>query len=120
MKSEIVRIGICFCFVIAGCSKQESAVRITAEQPPKAAKETPKTRVEPVFYNGKTYQVTLAPNKQGYDMRVAGMGAAQQKDAEAVSKSSLGYFACKDSQQVKVTAKAVFDSGLWRMSAQCV
>jgi lipopolysaccharide export system protein LptC len=100
---------------LAACS--EPQVRITNERP--AAKQVP-ARSEPVFYNGKTYQLDFSPKGSGvYDMAVSGMSAKQQKDAEAVATSSLGYFACPDGQRGKLQTKPAYSNAKWRMQAKC-
>ena len=51
----------------------------------------PKARSEPIFYNGKTYQLDFGPASGGaYDMVVSGMSSKQKKDAVAVATSALG------------------------------
>jgi hypothetical protein len=52
-------------------------------------------------------------------MTVSGMTAKQQKDAEAVATSSLGYFACPEGQRGKLQNKPSFASAKWRMQAKC-
>ena len=86
---------------------------------PQAA-PAPAARSEPVFYNGKTYRLDFGPRGGGvYDMTVSGMTAKQQKDAEAVATSSLGYFACPEGQRGKLQNKPSFASAKWRMQAKC-
>jgi hypothetical protein len=109
---------------LAACTSRDSSVRVTAQAPVKpvvkASPAVPQTRTEPVFYNGKTYQLHFSPAGPGaYSMTVSGMSARQAKDAEAVATSSLRYFACKEGFTGKLTAKPSFDSGIWRMTARC-
>ncbi|MGA7268679.1 MAG: hypothetical protein WBX21_13060, partial [Aestuariivirga sp.] len=74
-----------------GCSGSDSNVRITNDKPQVAV---PKARSEPIFYNGKTYQLDFGPASGGaYDMVVSGMSSKQKKDAVAVATSALGYYA---------------------------
>jgi hypothetical protein len=52
-------------------------------------------------------------------MSVSGMTSKQQKDAEAVATSSLGYFACPDGQKGKLQSKPAYKDAKWRMQARC-
>jgi hypothetical protein len=52
-------------------------------------------------------------------MTISGMSAKQQKDAEAVATSSLGYFACPEGQRGKLTTNPAYSGGKWRMQARC-
>jgi hypothetical protein len=80
-----------------------------------------KTRSEPIFYNGKTYQLDFAWLESAgvFDMKVGGMGAKQQNDAVAVATSSLGYFACPEGQKGRLTNAPKYDGGKWLMQARC-
>ncbi len=80
------------------------------------------SRSEPVFYNGKTYQLdyTYTKSSRAFDMRVSGMGPKQPKDAEAVATSGLRYFACPDGQSGQMTGAPSYASGVWNVQAKCV
>jgi hypothetical protein len=110
-------------FALAACTSQDSGVRVTAQVPVKPtpkAPAVPQTRTEPVFYNGKTYQLHFSPAAPGtYAMTVSGMSAGQKKDAEAVATSSLRYFACKEGHAGKLTDTPRYESSIWRMTARC-
>jgi hypothetical protein len=113
---------ISLAFGLAACTAQQPNVRVTTQAPtkpvPKAA--VPQTRTEPVFYNGKTYQLHFSPAGAGlYAMTVSGMSVKQAKDAEAVATSSLRYFACKEGFTGKLTSKPSYESAIWRMTARC-
>jgi hypothetical protein len=104
---------------LSACSQSPSVVRITNE--PAVAQVQAKPRSEPVFYNGKIYQLDFAPDSGGgYAMSVSGMSAKQEKDAVAITTSSLRYFACKDSQTSKLISKPVYDANKWKLLAHCV
>ena len=104
--------------VLAACSNDPS-VRITSGKP-KAAAPAPTARSEPIFYNGKTYRLDFSPKSGGvYDMAVSGMTGKQQKDAEAVATSSLGYFACPEGQRGQLQNKPSYSNAKWRMQAKC-
>jgi hypothetical protein len=102
---------------LAACaSKPEIKVNKTGPQTVQT-----KSRSEPIFYNGKTYQLDYSylEGQGAFDMRVSGMGPKQQKDAVAVATSSLRYFACPDGQTGKLQGQPAYDSGLWKMQARC-
>jgi hypothetical protein len=107
---------------LAACSESSSGVRITKAEPQAApAVVQTQAKSEPVFYNGKIYQVTLAPDPSGgYAMSVSGMQVGQQKDAVAVSTSSLRQFACKEKQSGKLLNQPTYSDNKWRMTAHCV
>ena len=105
---------------LSGCSKNDSGVRISADKPVAPAAPVQKARNEPVFYNGKTYQLRMVPSEGGtFDMSVAGMSGGQQKDAVAVATSSLRYFACPEGKTGKLTNQPRYAEALWKMSARC-
>ena len=104
---------------LLGCTQKDNGVRISAEIPVAPA-PVQKARNEPIFYNGKTYQLRMVPAEGGnYDMSVAGMSAGQQKDAVAVATSSLRYFACPDGKTGKLTNQPRYADASWKMSARC-
>jgi hypothetical protein len=106
-------------YTLTACSQSPSAIRITNDQVP--AQVQAKPRSEPVFYNGKTYQLDFAPDAGGgYVMSVSGMSAKQEKDAVAITTSSLRYFACKDSQTSKLLTKPTYIESKWNLTAHCV
>lgn len=108
-------------FALTACSRDPAGVRITNEEntaTPAVVQAQPKS--EPVFYNGKVYQVNFAPNPTGgYAMAVSGMSAAQQKDSVAIATSSLRHFACKTSQSGKLLTQPLYNGGQWRMNVHC-
>jgi hypothetical protein len=104
---------------LSACSQSPSVVRITNE--PAVAQVQAKPRSEPVFYNGKTYQLDFAPDAGGgYAMSVSGMSAKQEKDAVAITTSSLRYFACKDSQTSKLLSQPAYTDSKWKLTVHCV
>jgi len=103
---------------LAACSN-DPGVRITNSKPA-AATPAPQARSEPIFYNGKTYKLDFGPRGGGvYDMTVSGMSGKQQKDAEAVATSSLGYFACPEGQKGRLQNTPSYANAKWRMQAKC-
>lgn len=111
-------------FILAACL---AALAACAEKPKinvthqPAGKVQTKSRSEPVFYNGKTYQLDYSYLESAgvFDMKVAGMGAKQQSDAVAVASSSLGYFACPEGQKGRLANAPKYDGGHWLMQARC-
>ena len=108
---------------IVACSQQPVGVRITQTSPALSVANVVNAapRSEPVFYNGKIYQVKFAADPTGgYAFAISGMTKAQQKDAVAVSTSSLRQFACGEKQSGKLLTQPQYSEGQWRMSAHCV
>ena len=102
---------------IAACGDSPD-VRVTRTKP--ASQVVMKPRSEPIFYNGRTYQLDFAPKGPNlFDMTVSGMSPKQQKDAVAVATSSLGYSACLEGQQGRLQGNPAYVDGRWRMQAKC-
>ena len=105
--------------LLTACSHDPVGVRLTHEAQPAAITATAKT--EPVFYNGKTYQVSFTPAGDGNaTLSIAGMSAAQAKDASQLATSTFHHFACKDSQKAVLTAPPTFDGAGWKATGHCV
>ena len=101
--------------LLAGC-KTGSTVRIENAKPQPVAA----ARSEPIFYNGKTYQLDFSPAGSGlYDMAVSGMGPKQQKDAVQLATSSLSYYACPDGHRGRMEGVAAYANAKWRLQAKC-
>lgn len=102
---------------VLGACAQKSGVTVTRS----AGKVVTKSRSEPVFYNGKTYQLDFAylESAKLFDMKVSGMSAKQHTDAVAVATSSLGYFACPDGQKGRLASAPKYDGSRWLMQARC-
>lgn len=115
MKRHLILVAAAV--ALAGC-KTEKTVRITSERP---QPEPVATRSEPIFYNGKTYQLDFGPkgNSGVYDMAVSGMGPKQKNDAVAVATSSLAYYACPDGQRGRLQNEPSYAGSKWRMQAKC-
>ncbi len=80
----------------------------------------PVARTEPVFYNGKTYQVAINPVSDGsVALNIGGMTGAQGKDANALASSTLFHFACRDSQKAQLQGQPVFDGASWKATGRC-
>ena len=106
---------VCAAALLAACAGK-STVNITHG----TARMQTKPRSEPIFYNGKTYQLDFRPNGSGaYDMAVSGMGPKQRKDAVNVATSSLSYYACPDGHRGRLLGEAAYADTKWRMQAKC-
>ncbi|MBG1231933.1 hypothetical protein [Aestuariivirga litoralis] len=115
---KLTRVVLIVPLFLAACSQDPSGVRLTRDSVPQDVKVN--ARVEPVFYNGKTYQVSITPSGDGaMNLSIAGMSAGQGKDATAMSSSVLHHFACKDSQKAMMSGPATFDGGAWKTSGRC-
>jgi len=79
------------------------------------------SRSEPIFYNGKTYQLdyTYAGGQGAFDMKVSGLGPKQQQDAVNITTSSLAYFACPDGQRGKIIGSPTYVDDKWTIQAKC-
>lgn len=115
MNFNIILIGAA-ALLLTSCAN--STVRVTNS---KAQTVQTKPRSESIFYNGKTYRLDYdhADGTGAFDMRVSGMGPAQQSDAVAVATSSLGYFACPDGQKGQLTGEPAYGDSVWRLRARC-
>lgn len=103
---------------LSACAKNNADVEITRQQ--KVAALQAKPRSEPIFFNGKTYQLDFAPAGEPglFAMSVAGMTARQQKDAVQMATSSLGYYACPSSKGALVGSPS-YAGGRWSLRARC-
>lgn len=101
--------------------QKDNGVRVSSQKTvAKAVAPRPVARSEPVFYNGKTYQMNMTPQAGGvFDMAVNGMTGDQQKDAVAVATSSLRYFGCVEGKTGKLASAPSYVDGSWKMSARC-
>jgi hypothetical protein len=104
--------------LLSACSSEPAGVRLTHDEPV-AAPVVKSARTEPVFYNGKVYQVTLVPEQGGYGLNVSGMTAQQQKDAVGLATSAFHHFTCKDSQKARFVSQPSYVSGQWQFHGNC-
>lgn len=104
---------------LSACSQEPAGVRVVND--PVASSTSVAAKTEPVYYNGKTYQVSLTPaTGDGANVSIAGMGANQAKDASGLATSAFHHFACKDSQKAVLQNSPVFDGGSWKAIGHCV
>ncbi len=103
--------------LLTGCATKQK-VDITRKAP---AQVQTKSRSEPIFYNGKNYQLDYDFNETQsvFDVKVSGLGPKQQKDATNIATSSLAYFACPDGQRGKIQGAPAYVEGKWALQAKC-
>ena len=107
---------ICALALLGGCtSKSKVNINRTSQT------VQTNSRSEPIFYNGKTYQLdyTYAEGQGAFDMKVSGLGPKQQQDAVNIATSSLGYFACPDGQRGRIIGQPRYASDKWTIQAKC-
>ena len=84
---------------------------------------------EPLFYNGRTYQVQFRHivGEQVYTVNVTARGgslgrtAADRRTASEVGRNAIGHFACEDGQKAKILKGSAQPGAVgWNMRARCV
>jgi hypothetical protein len=114
--------GLAASLMLAACQK--------APLPPEpAAKPQSKvqtaSRSEPVFYNGRQYQVSYSHDtgRGDFDVRVNGqnkaMGAGDGAVAQDIASGALRHFACPKGLTGRIAGTPAFEAGTWRMTARC-
>ncbi len=112
----------CVSVLMAACAKSGN-VDINSGGPRKV--QTQARSAEPIFYNGKHYELNYSYNDamKAFDVKVSGtttpMKADSQKDATNIAFSSLGYFACPDGQKGRLVGSPKFKGGVWALQARC-
>ena len=111
-----VGLVICAIALLSGCAAKPD---ISVNRGP-ATVQT-KSRSEPIFYNGKTYQLDYTYTEaQGlFDIKISGLSPKQQQDAINIAISSLGYFACPDGQRGKIKGMPIYVDKKWTLLARC-
>lgn len=105
---------------LTACSQSPSSVRITQSEPALKIQPTLKARSEPVFYNGKTYQIALVPDATGLTMvTISGMSDKQSKDASGLGSSAFQHFSCRESQKAHIQSQPNYANGQWNLTARC-
>jgi hypothetical protein len=104
--------------LLAGCAST-SKVEVTHGKAPATVQTA--SRSEPIYYNGKTYQLdySFAPALNAFDMKVSGLGAKQKQDAINIATSSLAYYACPDGQRGRLQGTPAYADGKWALQAKC-
>lgn len=104
---------------LSACS-QSPNVRITQDQPVVKPPSPIKSRSEPVFYNGKTYQVAIAPDSSGLaKVTISGMSDKQAKDASGLGSSAFQHFSCRESQKAHIKSPPIYANGQWNLMTRC-
>jgi type IV pilus biogenesis protein CpaD/CtpE len=113
MKIALV---ICALALLAGCT---TGSKVTFNQGPASVQTA--SRSEPIFYNGKTYQLdyNFIEGQGAFDMKVSGLSPKQQQDAVNIATSGLSYFACPDGQRGKLIGMPIYVSKKWTAYAKC-
>lgn len=111
--------------LLVGCQQQPKNVNFVSHPAPQEGQ-----RSEPVFFNGKNYQVDFAYAKalgvynvtvSGRHGRSLGSQAGDQKIVEQLASSAVGHFACPGSQKGRIVpGSASHGKGKWNMQARCV
>ncbi len=79
------------------------------------------SRSEPIFYNGKTYQLDYVynPGQSLFDMKVSGLGPNNKQDAINIATSALGYYSCPIRSAAACRARLAYAGGKWDLKAMC-
>jgi hypothetical protein len=124
----IAALAVGLCAVSCTSNRQPAEIRNTT--PSNSPYATGKRHTEPVFYNGKHYDVSFTFNSalNAYDMTVAGDGGRRlgstpgdQKIVEQIASSTVRHFACPTGQKGYILAGSsrYRDNGTWALQAAC-
>src|SRR5215208_714132 len=107
MKIALV---ICAFALLAGCT---TGSKVTFNRGTASVQTA--ARSEPIFYNGKTYQLdyNYIEGQGAFDMKMSGLSPKQQQDAMNIATSGLSYFACPDGQRGKLIGMPIYVSKKW-------
>jgi hypothetical protein len=110
-----IALVICAFALLAGCT---TGSKVTFNR---GATVQTASRSEPIFYNGKTYQLdyNFIEGQGAFDMKVSGLSPKQQQDAVNIATSGLSYFACPDGQRGKLIGMPIYVSKKWTAYAKC-
>ena len=111
-----LNIVVCGLVLLTACTTR-TKVEITHVAPTVQTK----SRSEPIFYNGKNYQLDYVYNEaqRVFDMKVSGLGPKQHKDATNIATSSLAYYACPDGQRGRLIGTPAYVDSKWALQAKC-
>ncbi|WP_108883056.1 hypothetical protein [Anderseniella sp. Alg231-50] len=111
---------------ISACaSEKPKLASINANPSPYAQGQS---HTEPLFYNGRTYQVQFKHivAQRVYSVNVSARGrslgktAADARIVSEVGRNAINHFACKDNQKAKILDGSVEPSTVgWNMRARC-
>ena len=113
MKIALV---ICAFALLAGCT---TGSKVTFNRGTATVQTA--ARSEPIFYNGKTYQLdyNYLEGQGAFDMKVSGLSPKQQQDAMNIATSGLSYFACPNGQHGKLIGMPIYVGKKWTAYAKC-
>jgi hypothetical protein len=110
--------------MLAACASQKTPVMVVSSPYQSGQRHT-----EPVFYNGKHYEVSFAFNAIGnvYDMTVSGSDgrplggtAGDRRTIEAIAASAVRHFACPERQKGHIVVNSTrHDGRTWQLQARC-
>lgn len=114
--------------VLAGCAAERPKLVVANTNPSPYASGNIHT--EPLFYNGKTYQVRMqhVVAEQVFNVNVSAPGrllgktAGDERIVSEVGRNAVRHFACSDSQRAQVepgSARPAVNAG-WDMRVRCV
>ena len=122
-------VAVCCTLLAAGCAaeKPRLAVPVNTNPSPYASG---KAHVEPLFYNGKTYQVRMQHvlAEQVFHVNVSAPGRTlgntpgDERIVSEVGRNAVNHFACPDGQRARLdpgSAKPAVNAG-WDMRVRCV
>lgn len=128
-RPGIALAAVCSVLLAAGCAaeKPRLAVPVNTNPSPYASG---KAHVEPLFYNGKTYQVRMqhVVAEQVFHVNVSAPGRTlgntpgDERIVSEVGRNAVNHFACPDGQRARLdpgSAKPAVNAG-WDMRVRCV
>jgi hypothetical protein len=115
---------IVFGMMLAACASQKTSVMVVSSPYQSGQRHT-----EPVFYNGKHYEVSFTFNAVAnvYDMTVSGsdgrpLGSTggDRKTVESIAASAVRHFACPERQKGHIVVNSTrHDGTAWQLQARC-
>ncbi|MFO1091193.1 MAG: hypothetical protein U1E46_16580 [Hyphomicrobiales bacterium] len=125
IRRGLAAVTVMLAVVSCTSSRQPADIRSGTPSPYQPGKK----QSEPVFYNGKHYDVSFTYNQtlNAYDMTVTGDGGRKlgstpgdQQVVEQIASSTVRHFACPNGQKGYVLAgSSRYDSGAWALQATC-
>ena len=119
MKTTVL---IALGLIVAGCAQNKPRV---VSSPYASGK----TKVEPVFYNGKRYTMKFRyiATQDVYDVNISGKGgrllggkSGDQTIVSDVASSAIRHFACARTQKARIVPGTISHTGSsWNMKARC-
>lgn len=125
--NTVLIMALCMLAVACAAEKPRLEVPVNTNPSPYASG---KLHVEPLFYNGKTYQVSMQHMvaQKVFNVNVSAPGRRLGKTSgdehivSEVGRNAVNHFACPDGQRAQVepgSAKPAVNAG-WDMRVRCV